>query len=238
MPVPNTRHKAREQADSGLVLALFRTIFRKGGSMAYADYKAKKFQLSGLEGISDKTLDMHFGLYEGYVKNTNLLMEQISAMSRKKQASGQDPAYAELTRRLGFEFGGMVLHEYYFENLAPKGKGSPSGNFKKAVDESFDGFENWQQAFSAVGSMRGVGWAILYQDPATERLTNHWIALHQDGVPSGFKPILVMDVWEHAFLLDYKPADRGKYINAFFSNVNWDAVQRRLTNPAAVRAVA
>ena len=170
MPVPNTRHKAREQADSGLVLAPFRTIFEKGGSMAYADYKAKKFQLSGLEGISDKTLEMHFGLYEGYVKNTNLLMEQISAMSRKKQASGQDPAYAELTRRLGFEFGGMVLHEYYFENLAPKGKGSPSGNFKKAVDESFDGFENWQQAFSAVGSMRGVGWAILYQDPATETL--------------------------------------------------------------------
>jgi Fe-Mn family superoxide dismutase len=166
------------------------------------------------------------------------LMEQISGISRKKQASGQDPAYAELTRRLGFEFGGMVLHEYYFENLAPKGKGSPSGDFKKAVDESFDGFENWQQAFTAVGGMRGVGWAILYQDPVTQRLSNHWIALHQDGVPSGFKPILVMDVWEHAFLLDYKPAERGKYINAFFSNVNWEAVGRRLSNPAALRAVA
>ena len=121
--------------------------------MAYAEYKPKKFQLSGLEGISDKTLEMHFGLYEGYVKNTNLLMEQISGISRKKQASGQDPAYAELTRRLGFEFGGMVLHEYYFENLAPKGKGSPSGDFKKAINESFDGFENWQQAFTAVGGM-------------------------------------------------------------------------------------
>ena len=210
----------------------------KGEVMAYAEYKPKKFQLSGLEGITDKTLEMHFGLYEGYVKNTNLLMEQISGISRKKQASGQDPAYAELTRRLGFEFGGMVLHEYYFENLAPKGKGSPSGDFKKAVDESFDGFENWQQAFTAVGGMRGVGWAILYQDPVNQRLSNHWIALHQDGVPSGFKPILVMDVWEHAFLLDYKPAERGKYINAFFSNVNWEAVGRRLSNPAALRAVA
>ena len=206
--------------------------------MAYAEYKAKKFQLSGLEGISDRTLEMHFGLYEGYVKNTNLLMEQISAISRKKQAAVQDPAYAALTRRLGFEFGGMVLHEYYFENLAPKGRGNPSGDFKRAVDQSFEGFENWQQAFTAVGGMRGVGWAILYQDPVTERLSNHWIALHQDGVPSGFKPILVMDVWEHAFLLDYKAAERGKYINAFFTNINWDAVQRRLTSPAAIRAVA
>jgi superoxide dismutase, Fe-Mn family len=206
--------------------------------MAQANYKAKKFTLSNLQGISDETLKMHFGLYEGYVKNTNLLMEQILAMTRKQQASGQDPAYAELTRRLGFEFGGMVLHEYYFENLAPKGKGSPGGELKQAIDKCFDSFENWQKAFAAVGEMRGVGWAILYQDPVSEQLSNHWIALHQDGVPSGFKPILVMDVWEHAFLLDYKPAERSKYIEAFFTNVDWDAAQRRLTTPAAVRAVA
>lgn len=206
--------------------------------MSQSSYKAKQFKLSGLDGISDETLKMHFGLYEGYVKNTNLLMDEISEMIRKKQASGQNPAYAELTRRLGFEFGGMVLHEYYFENLAPKGKGKPSGELKRVLEESFEGFDNWQMAFSAVGEMRGVGWAILYQDPVTEKLSNHWIALHQDGVPSGFKPILVMDVWEHAFLLDYKPAERAKYIKAFFKNVDWEAVQRRLTAAAAVRAVA
>jgi superoxide dismutase, Fe-Mn family len=206
--------------------------------MAQSSYQARQFNLSGLKGISDETLKMHFGLYEGYVKNTNLLMEQISGMIRKKQTSGQDPAYAELTRRLGFEFGGMVLHEYYFENLAAQGKGSPSGDLKCVLDENFDGFDNWQRAFSAVGEMRGVGWAILYQDPVTEQLSNHWIALHQDGVPSGFKPILVMDVWEHAFLLDYKPAERPKYIEAFFSNVDWEAVHRRLTAAAAIRAVA
>jgi superoxide dismutase, Fe-Mn family len=206
--------------------------------MTQTTYKAKQFKLSGLKGISDETLKMHFALYEGYVKNTNLLMEQISEITHKKKASGLDPAYAELTRHLGFEFGGMVLHEYYFENLAAKGNGSPSADFKRALDHSFDGFENWKQAFAAVGEMRGVGWAILYQDPVTEKLSNHWIALHQDGVPSGFKPLLVMDVWEHAFLLDYKPAERGKYIDAFFSNVDWEAVHRRLITPAAVRAVA
>ena len=206
--------------------------------MAHSTYKPKEFKLSGLKGISDETLKMHFGLYEGCVKNTNLLNEQIAEIIRNKEASGKDPAYAELTRRLGFEYGGMVLHEYYFENLAAKGKGSPSADFKHAVEQCFDGFDNWHQAFAAVGEMRGVGWAILYQDPVTERLSNHWVALHQDGVPSGFKPILVMDVWEHAFLLDYKPAERGKYIEAFFANVDWDAVQRRLATPSAVRAVA
>lgn len=206
--------------------------------MARSAYKPKEFKLSGLKGISDETLEMHFGLYQGYVKNTNLLTEQIFEMTRKKESSGKDPGYAELTRRLGFEYGGMVLHEYYFENLAPKGKGDPSKELKQAFEQSFSGFDNWRQAFAAVGDMRGVGWAILYQDPVTEELSNHWIALHQNGVPSGFKPILVMDVWEHAYLLDYKPADRGKYIDAFFSNVNWETVHQRLLSPAALRAVA
>src|SRR4030095_6077843 len=180
--------------------------------MAQTTYKAKPFKLSGLKGISDETLKMHFALYEGYVKNTNLLMEQISEITHKKKASGKDPAYAELTRHLGFEYGGMVLHEYYFENLAPKGKGKPVRELQQRFEQDFGGFANWKEAFPAVGDMRGVGWAILYQDPVTGQLSNHWVALHQDGVPSGFKPILVMDVWEHAFLLDYKPAERGKYI--------------------------
>jgi Fe-Mn family superoxide dismutase len=209
-----------------------------GEKMARPTYKPKEFKLSGLNGISDETLEMHFGLYQGYVKNTNLLTEQIFEITQKKEISGKNPAHAELTRRLGFEYGGMILHEYYFENLAPKGKGSPSKELKQAFAQSFAGDDNWRQAFAAVGEMRGVGWAILYQDPVTEQLSNHWIALHQNGVPSGFKPILVMDVWEHAYLLDYKPADRSKYIDAFFSNVNWEMVHQRLTSPAALRAVA
>jgi Fe-Mn family superoxide dismutase len=76
--------------------------------------------------------------------------------------------------------------------------------------------------------MRGVGWVICYQDPSRGRLTNHWISLHEIGHLAGFLPVLVMDMWEHAFLLDYKPADRAKYIDAFFANVDWDAVDERL----------
>jgi superoxide dismutase, Fe-Mn family len=206
--------------------------------MATQSYKAKDFNLSGLDGISDKTLEMHFSLYQGYVKNTNLLNEQIMEMISKGEASGKHPAYAEVTRWLGFEYGGIVLHEYYFGNLAPKGKGEPDNKLKKSLQDTFGGFDKWKQAFAAVGEMRGVGWAILYQDPVTEQLSNHWVALHQDGVPSGFKPILVMDVWEHAFLLDYSASDRAKYIEAFFANIGWDSVNERLKNPAAVRAAA
>jgi Fe-Mn family superoxide dismutase len=159
--------------------------------MAKSIYKARDFNLSGLEGISDKTLEGHFTLYKGYVKNTDLLNEQIMEIIQKSEPAGTNLAYAELTRHLGFEYGGMVLHEYYFDNLSAKGRGAPSPQLKDALEKNFGGFEKWKQAFVAVGEMRGVGWAILYEDPATEKLSNHWIALHQDGVPSGFKPILL-----------------------------------------------
>jgi Fe-Mn family superoxide dismutase len=181
---------------------------------------------------------MHFGLYEGYVKNTNLLNEQLMEMARANKASASNPAFTELKRHLGFEYGGMVLHEYYFGNLAPNGKGEFSAELKQELEESFGSFDLWKTDFTAVGGMRGVGWAILYQDPLTGRLSNHWIELHQEGVPSGFKPILVMDVWEHAFMLDYKPSERSRYIEAFFSNIDWTVVNRCFSSSAAVRPAA
>ena len=106
---------------------------------------------------------------------------------------------------------------------------------KRALEDNFGGFETFCTEFKAVGAMRGVGWAILYQDPVTRKMSNQWITLHQDGHLAGFKPLLIMDVWEHAFLLDYKPAERAKYIDAFFSNIDWDAVDKRFKAAAAVR---
>lgn len=193
-------------------------------------YTAKDFNLSGLNGISDKTLETHFGLYKGYVTNTNLLNEQIQDLIKNGKAGSADPAFAELTRRLGFEYNGMRLHEYYFGNMTANGQGQPSsgGKLSQAINDSFGDFDTWKADFVKVGQMRGVGWAITFQDPFTGRLSNHWITLHEDGNPAGFKPVLVMDVWEHAFLLDYKPAERGKYIEAFFSNIDWNAVEERV----------
>jgi len=195
-------------------------------------YTPRQFNLSGLTGISDPTLEMHFKLYEGYVKETNKLTEKITNFIKDGKVDQEEmPAYSELTRRLGFEYNGMVLHEYYFENLKTGGgTGDPDRNFKffKAAEASFVSYEIWKADFVGIGKMRGVGWAICYENPANGRLSNHWISLHEIGNVAGYNPILVMDVWEHAYLLDYKPADRPKYIEAFFSNIDWTAVERRL----------
>jgi Fe-Mn family superoxide dismutase len=194
----------------------------------YKPYVEKDFKhLSGLTGISDKTLEIHLGLYSGYVKNTNILNEKIVELIEKGQSG--TPEYSELKRRYGFEYNGMRLHEYYFGNLKPGGSElKESSTLGKTIAEIYSGLDVWKTDFAKVGSMRGVGWAILFQDPFTKTLTNNWITLHEEGNVAGFVPILVMDVWEHAFLLDYKPAERPKYIEAFFSNVDWAAVEARL----------
>ncbi len=193
-------------------------------------YKAKSFNLSGLSGISDKTLEMHFKLYEGYVTNTNTLTERLAAMIAKGRVEPEQmAAYSELTRRMGFEYNGMVLHEYYFGNLKKGGGGdAPRGEFRSAVERSFPSYEIWKADFVTVAKMRGVGWSIAYLDPSNGVVSNHWIEMHQDGNVAGFVPLIVMDVWEHAFLLDYKPSDRPKYIEAFMANLDWDCVARRM----------
>ena len=198
----------------------------------FTPYKPRDFNLSNLKGISDETLEMHFKLYEGYVKETNKLNERIAEFIKDAKVDQEEFAeYSELTRRLGFEYNGMVLHEYYFENLTSGGgAGDPAGKtgFRKAAEESFGSYDIWKADFVSTGKMRGVGWAICYENPSNGRLSNHWISLHETGNVAGFNPILVMDVWEHAFILDYKPADRPKYIEAFFSNIDWSAVEGRL----------
>jgi Fe-Mn family superoxide dismutase len=195
-------------------------------------YKARQFNLSGLKGISDETLEMHFKLYEGYVKETNNLTERIAKFIQDGTVDQEEmPAYSELTRRMGFEYNGMVLHEYYFDNLQSGGgvgDAERNSRFIRAGEASFGTYDIWKADFVGIGKMRGVGWAICYENPTTGRLSNHWITLHETGNVAGYNPILVMDVWEHAFLLDYKPAERPKYIEAFFSNINWATVDNRL----------
>jgi Fe-Mn family superoxide dismutase len=204
-------------------------------------YTPRGFNLSGLNGISDQTLEMHFKLYEGYVKETNRLTEKITEFLKDGVVDHEEmPAYSELTRRLGFEYNGMVLHEFYFGNLKAKADAEPAknSNFFKAAEASFGSFDIWKADFVSIGKMRGVGWAICFEDPTNGRLSNHWVTLHEVGNVAGFNPVLVMDVWEHAFLLDYKPADRPKYIDAFFTNIDWKAVEERLASGSAARPTA
>jgi Fe-Mn family superoxide dismutase len=204
-------------------------------------YKPQSFDhLTGLDGISDAQVKEHLDLYQGYVKQVNTLTEKLEELLGRGKPSGTDPYFAELTRHLGFEYNGMILHEYYFSNLRPGSEPAPpaSSGLARALGEAFGSLDAWRTDFQAMGDMRGIGWVILFQDPATDRLTNHWVTLHQDGVPAGFKPLLVMDVWEHAFMRDYKATDKARYVEAFFRNIDWAAVEQRLREESAVRPAA
>ena len=191
--------------------------------MAYTarDYKG----LLGMKGFSDTLLNNHFTLYQGYVTNTNKLLDTLGTMLKEDKAG--TPGYAELKRRLGWEFNGMRLHEYYFENLGGKAPLSRSGKLGSKLAEEFGSYESWEKDFRSTATMRGIGWVILYQDVQGGRLINQWVIEHDVGHPAGCIPILVLDVFEHAFMIDYG-LKRADYIEAFFGNINWGAAEARL----------
>jgi len=187
-------------------------------------YTAKDYSnLIGMDGFSETLLKNHFTLYQGYVTNTNKLIDLLN--SKAKDAT--NPDYAELKRRFGFEFNGMRLHEYYFENLGGKAPLDKSGALAKKLADDFGSYDSWEQDFRATGAMRGIGWTILYQDDVIGQLFNQWINEHEVGHLAGCKPILVIDVFEHAFMTDYG-LRRTDYIAAFFKNISWDVVEGRL----------
>jgi Fe-Mn family superoxide dismutase len=189
-------------------------------------YEAKDYTaLIGMQGFSETLLKNHFTLYGGYVTNTNKLMDILAVML--KEGKSGTPEYSELKRRMGFEFNGMRLHEYYFENLMGKAALNSGGNLGKKLAQSFGSYDSWEKDFKATGSMRGIGWAVLYQDNPAGTLFNQWINEHETGHFAGCQPLLVMDVFEHAFMIDYG-LKRADYIEAFFKNINWAAVESRL----------
>lgn len=189
-------------------------------------YEVKNFEkLFGTLGFSDALLKNHFALYQGYVTNANKLADALNALLKEgKQATLE---YAELKRRFGWEFNGMRLHEYYFENMT-KAASQIDGNSKlfKKIVEDFGSFEGWEKDFRATGAMRGIGWTILYHDASAKRLFNVWVNEHDVGYLAGAAPLLVMDVFEHAFMLDYG-LKRADYINAFFKVIDWGIVEKR-----------
>jgi Fe-Mn family superoxide dismutase len=188
-------------------------------------YTAKDYSdLIGATDLGDELLQNHFTLYQGYVTNTNKLIEILANMLNNGKTA--TPEYAELKRRMGFEFNGMRLHEYYFENLGKKGKPPAAVELSKKLTEDFGSYQAWEQDFKATGSMRGIGWAILYQDNITCRLFNQWINEHEVGHPAGCIPILVMDVFEHAFITQYG-LKRADYIEAFIKHINWEVIEGR-----------
>ena len=188
-------------------------------------YTAQNYDsLLGLPGFSDQLLKNHFTLYQGYVANTNKLADAITAMVKDgKQAT---PEFAELKRRFGWEFNGMRLHELYFRCLskAPKALGKDSKLMKQIVKD-FGSYEHWEKEMKAICTMRGIGWAVLYYDIFSQRLHNVWINEHDVGHLATCAPLLVIDVFEHAFMIDYQ-LKRADYVEALFKVITWEEVEK------------
>lgn len=187
-------------------------------------YTPKKFTFGNLNGISPKQLEVHLKLYEGYVKFTNTLEETIADL--KKDSEKNTYALGETARRLGFEFNGMRMHEHYFSQW----EGSPSpieGALKDALVLQYGSYESWENEFKAVGMMRGIGWAMLSYDSVGKHFFNHFVMDHELGQLNDTKTILALDMWEHAYMVDYAPAEKKQYIEAFFKNLNGELIGAR-----------
>lgn len=189
-------------------------------------YTPKTFNLPTLAGISEKQVKVHFALYEGYVKSVNLIMEKIAAL-KAADADGNAYIIAELRRRFGFEFDGMRMHEYYFSQF----EGGPAplasdSTLEKAVMQKY-GDQSLEAHIREVAGTRGIGWVVVYADPSAGTLHTVFVADHELGQLAGLPIILALDLWEHAYMVDYVPAEKKNYIDAFFANINWGIVEKR-----------
>lgn len=193
---------------------------------ASTPYTSKDYSgILGTPGFSNTLLQNHFTLYQGYVKNTNAL---ITTFDDAMKAGGPlSPAASELRRRFGWEFNGMRLHELYFENLGGREPAPKDGKVAKMITATFGSMEAWEKDFRATGAMRGIGWTALVHDTWSNRLYNTWINEHDVGVLAACPIVLIMDVFEHAFMTDYG-IKRADYIEAFMRAINWPNVEKRV----------
>jgi Fe-Mn family superoxide dismutase len=186
-------------------------------------YEIKNYDsLLGINGLSNDLLKNHFTLYQGYVNNTNKLLEEL------KKLDSTSPEYAELRRRFGWEFNGMRLHELFFSNISKTFKAlDHNSNLSMLINNEFGSYSDWEKEFKALTSMRGIGWVVLTYDPLAKKLFNIWVNEHDVGLLAGTIPLLVIDVFEHAYMVDYglKKVD---YVNAIFKSIDWSVVESRL----------
>ena len=195
-------------------------------------FEEKKFEVGALKGISAKTIEEHLKLYAGYVKNANAVIEKISSLSQEFFSKGADNSYliGELFRRFSFEYNGMRNHEFYFRSFenGPAALADKSP-LRATISETFGSFDAFLNRFKAIALTRGVGWAMLYFDPLTKRLLTQWVDEQHLGQLNGCQTILALDMWEHSYVADYQPSGKKNYVEDFFANLNWGAVEKNFT---------
>lgn len=189
-------------------------------------YTSKNFShLFGLTGFTDALLQNHFTLYEGYVANVNKLNDALEEFRREEKYT--TPEYAEINRRFGWEWNGMRLHELYFGNVSKESsfiteeKGLSLDLIKK-----WGSLEAWEKDFRSMMTIRGIGWVILYRDVVSGELFHSWVNEHDGGHLAGSDALLVMDVFEHAYMLDYG-IKRAEYIDQIMQHIDFTEVEKR-----------
>ena len=193
-------------------------------------YTAKQFNLPALEGISEKQVKVHLALYEGYVKHVNLIAETLKGYAAygDKATEGDKYAITEMRRRFAFEFDGMRMHEYYFEQLEPVSSKQEAGSrLAQVATEKYGSYEGLVAHIKEVAGTRGIGWVVVYVDPKANILHTVFVTDHELGQLAGLPIVLALDLWEHAYMMDYVPAEKKTYVDAFLANVNWSVVEKR-----------
>lgn len=188
------------------------------------DYKALA------PAVSEEQLTLHHTKHhQAYVTGANTIFEKLD----KARKENTDPDMKAALKELSFHAGGYRLHTLFWENLAPSGKGGggiPGDELAKVIDAEFGSFSRFKKEFTqAASSTEGSGWAVLTHDMQTSRLMIMQLEKHNVNVIPGFRILMALDVWEHAYYLDYRN-DRAKFIEAFWTIVNWDEVNRRLVS--------
>lgn len=174
--------------------------------------------------ISAQIMELHHSKHHNtYVGGANTALEKLEEARDK----GDLAAINLYEKNLAFNLGGHSNHSVFWKNMTPEGQGRPEGELAAAIDEYFGSFEKFQAQFTAVATgIQGSGWAILAYDTISGRLVTFQLFDQQGNVPVGVVPLLMLDMWEHAFYLDYKNV-KGDYVKAWWNVVNWDDVAKR-----------
>ncbi len=190
-------------------------------------FTAKQFNIPEINGISAKTIEEHLKLYAGYVKHANLIQDKINEYKTDVEKNAY--IIGELNRRFAFEFDGMRNHEYYFEQLEGGHKEAMNSTLDKKMVEDFGSVENWLTEFKTLCMTRGIGWAVLWYDKVSDKLINAWVDEQHLGQLNGLAFIYGIDMWEHSYLMDYTPADKKKYVEAYLLATNQEVSAERFS---------
>lgn len=180
--------------------------------------------------ISGEIMRLHHDKHhKAYVDGANTALEKL-AESREK---GDFATISKLEKDLAFNLGGHVNHSVFWKNMTPNAPERPDGELAAAIDEYFDSFDAFKKQFSeAAKSIQGSGWGALVYDPIAGRLNTLAFYDQQNNMPVGSVPLLLLDMWEHAFYLQYKNV-KADYVEAFWHVVNWNDVAQRFAKASA-----